>query len=470
MAPDRYGGEKSPPFSEEQMPSQLYEQFIDHCGQLLNAGQHNECQALLDGYLANNADDPIALYLLGSSHNVLGHYGHAIILLELAVSKTPNIEMIWHNLGVAYKGTERTEDAIRCYLKALEIDANRPETLAMMSGAYVNDGNPALAVAWAEKALKLNPTCFHSINHLAHGLLELQRYEEGWPQYKNRWNNPMLAKNKRDFGTIPEWDGKPVKRLVVHGEQGLGDEILFMGYLKTENITELVIECATRLVSLMQRSFPKAEVYGTHAEVMALENKPDAYIAMGELINMFKTHTQPILKPDPERVKFYRERLEKEGPGPYIAVAWEGGVRQTHRSTRNAPLDMWIPLLKHGTPVSIQYTKRGSYDAKNFNIPHWQEAIDNIDEMAALIKACDLVCCVNQTGVHLAGGLGVPCITMTPIAKAWRYYSDTNYMRWYKDVRMITQTEKGNWEDVFQRAEKELADFCEVYRAKSRAA
>lgn len=447
----------------------LYIDFIEHCGQLLKAGKLDECIMLLDGYLANKLDDPLALYLLGSCYLQLNRYGMAITLLEKAAQSGPKLDWIWHNLGVGYKSVERTDDAQRCYLKAYEIRQDRADTMAMLAGCYVNMGNPKPGIEWARKALALEPDNPHAWNHLSHCLLENGDYKEGWEAYKRRWNVPARQKDRRDYGSVPLWDGQPTGVLAVHGEQGLGDEVLFLTCLPDEGYDQLVIECAKRLVQTMKRSFPNARVYGTHDELMAAE-KPDAYLAMGDLAGLFPIQRNPVLIADPEKVAKYRARLEAEGEGPYIAVAWEGGLKQTHRSQRNAPLGMWRDLLKYGTPVSVQYTSRAAAEAKALGIPHWQEAIDDLDEQIALIEACDLVLSVNQTAIHFAGGLGKKTICLTPKAHAWRYLSPNDYMIWYPDTKLLKQKNKGDWVDVFREAEKELADFCRVQSLKSKVA
>jgi predicted nicotinamide N-methyase len=55
----------------------------------------------------------------------------------------------------------------------------------------------------------------------------------------------------------------------------------------------------------------------------------DAKIPIGSLMVMFGMNRTPYLKPDEELVESYRKELKKLGPGPYIAVTWHGGSKQT---------------------------------------------------------------------------------------------------------------------------------------------
>jgi hypothetical protein len=147
-----------------------------------------------------------------------------------------------------------------------------------MAGTFINDGHPEEALKWAEKPLRWSLP--QALNHKALALLELGRFEEGWKVYDARLDLPNI--HSRPF-TCPMWDGKPVKKLAIHGEQGLGDEILFLTCLKqlpgpsgrgrdrSEPPTgEAHAERASRT----------ARFYGKHEE---RPFEPDAWIAMGSL-------------------------------------------------------------------------------------------------------------------------------------------------------------------------------------------
>jgi hypothetical protein len=64
---------------------------------------------------------------------------------------------------------------------------------------------------------------------------------------------------------MPDVGWKPVKKLAIHGEQGLGDEILFLTCLAQlkDRAEEIEIEVAPRLVKLIQHSFPGSRFTGS---------------------------------------------------------------------------------------------------------------------------------------------------------------------------------------------------------------
>jgi hypothetical protein len=91
---------------------------------------------------------------------------------------------------------------------------------------------------------------------------------------------------------LPEWDGTPGKKVLIYGEQGIGDEIMFASMLPDamRDCREVILDCHPRLVSLFEKNFG-VKCYGTRkepgAEWLAAE-KPDAMIAIGSLGKFYR--------------------------------------------------------------------------------------------------------------------------------------------------------------------------------------
>lgn len=432
---------------------------IDMAINLWKEGNLTEAAKLLDTVLLQQPNDPLALYLLGSIALNGNSPSTALVLLEKSVKVNPKADWAWHNLGIAYKQSQDVANAERCYKRALRINPKREETVAMMAGCYVNAGQPKKAIQWADRALKLNPDCPHAKNHKALALLELSQWEEGWNIWRERWDVPERARMKRDY-KCPMWDGGPVDgTLVVHGEQGLGDEILFMtcfdeALQAAGPKARVVVEASKRLVPLFRRSFD-VPVYATQDEVMKMET-PTAWISMGDLPAMYRRsekdfERQPysVLDPDISRVEYWRERV---GPGA-IGIAWYGGVAKTHSKLRNAPVDMWrefVESLPGRKFVSVQYeTGDTIMEAEKIGVPHFKEAAADVDDLTALIESCEHIITVCQTAHHQAGGLGKSCWTLVPSRPAWRYHMEGSKNLWYPSVRQFRQQGE-DWAGVFE--------------------
>jgi hypothetical protein len=112
--------------------------------------------------------------------------------------------------------------------------------------------------------------------------------------------------------------------------------------------------------------------------------------------------------------------------------------------------------------VSLQYDRDAPEEVAHFaagaglRIHHWQEAVDDYDETAALATALDGIVSVCTAVVHLGGALGRPVWVLTPRVPEWRYGSLGESMSWYPSVRLVRQAESGVWAPVVDVVRQDL--------------
>ena len=120
----------------------------------LHADGHLDQAAFLYEHLLGAAPtDSVVMYMLGTLYSQQARFGSAIILLQTAVSESPELDAAWHNLGVAYRNEGHIELAREAYQKCLDGNGKNPEALAMMAGTFVNTGAPEKGIEWADKSL-----------------------------------------------------------------------------------------------------------------------------------------------------------------------------------------------------------------------------------------------------------------------------------------------------------------------------
>lgn len=417
--------------------------------QLHDEGKFNEALELWDRVAGNMPDNPIAHFGMASSLAQMGFDGAATCILRHSVAVQPKVADNWYYLGQCLRRQQYTEAARHCYDEALKLECHESLLVHIYTGyagSYVNMGSPKEGLKWIDRALDLNPAFGHALNAKALLLLEDEQYEAGWKLYQQRWKLPGYL--VRDYPGIEQWDGEQADMLIIHAEQGLGDEILFASCVNSLKAfsPKILGECQGRLIELFRRSFPHVTWFPTPEslrasnEYAAADPVHSAWFRMGDLLGLFGPRPKPFLKADPVKVAGYKARLKELGPAPYVGFSWKGGSPETHEKVRNAPKDRWRGLISKckGTAVSIQYGP-----GEKLGLPHWQCAIDDLDEFAALIAALDLVVSCCGASVHFAGGLGVPCWAAVPKECAWRYAGEK--MRWYDSVKMY----KGTWDKVF---------------------
>lgn len=372
-----------------------------------------------------------------------GKFIEAITRLETALELNPGDTDSIGNLAIAYQDVGRFEEAITLYDRALSADPN------------------LASVSW----------------HKSLAQLQVGAFEQGWPSYELRLLNQEPPPR---YVPYPRWNGEPInnKHLLVYAEQGLGDEIMFASCIP--DISRLAghctVECASKLASLFRRSFTACTIVGTDRHNLDWRKQVgevDYAVPIGSLPLHFRKSATDFpqqsgyLTADPPKVAFWKEQLDSLGAGLKIGISWKGGTSQSRQFLRSIPLEQWQPILSIPNThfVNLQYTncERELAEAEaNFGtkIHHWQQAIDDYDETAALVCALDLVISVQTALIHLCGALGRPVWIMVPVCAEWRYGHAGDQMIWYPAARLFRQTHVGDWAPLIGHICSEVAQLA----------
>jgi tetratricopeptide (TPR) repeat protein len=402
--------------------------------------------------------------LWNSLATVLAEEGRAeesLVFYEEAARLEPNFARAYHNLGYAYQHLSRLEDALVCYDKALELvvdPSERIETRHSRSICLIGSG----------------------------------RLEEGFREYEIR-NNQRFRAYFHHIIDAPFWQGEDLngKKLLLVGEQGLGDELMFANILPDAQAAvgktgKLQICVDPRMVPLFQRSFPEAEV-GTYDDRTLIdndgnkalrlvpfaskENKPDLWAPMGTALQYYRKTLadfphKPILVPDQDRVLAFRKKLESL-PGKKVGLCWRSMMMGSKRGKYFAPMANWEAILK--TPgisfVNLQYGDSAAdiaYAQEKFGITiHQMEGLDlkqDIEGAASLSAALDLVLSAPTAAAHIAAGVGTP-VWFVCGCLGWPQLGTDEYP-WHAKTRVFWPPQFGDWNEVMPRLAGELTAFA----------
>lgn len=412
-----------------------------------------------DELLKRDPSNVDAMFIAGTAMLLSGHEGTGLVLLNSArcATKDPvKLGPIWDNIGCALQEYQ-PEEAYKAFLKALEYGEGRG-TLDNLCNVASQIGKHTEALAYSDRVTQVNPA-----HNRSFALMHLGRWREAWVEYAKCAGTPARPRTERDYG-LPRWDGKKPGKVIIHGEQGVGDEIMFMSMCPAD--FDGVIECNPRTETLFQRSFPKAKVYGTllqGALEWPLVEKADWHIEMGGLGEFYAPEPfrrSAFLKPDAARVAMWRAWLAmKAGEGLRVGVAWTGGTWATGRAKRSVPLELVAEKLFDQHPdvtwVNLEYEdRRDDLEAHPRVLnPHWatKKGAD-LDDLAALVSSLDLVITATQSVVDVCGALGVPVWVMVDEHPPWRYAlkAGPDKMWFYESARLFRQKpgDGGRWERV----------------------
>jgi hypothetical protein len=440
----------------------------------MEAGEPDDAWDIIDQILMDDPDDPRALIAAADIHEKSNRLTTCYQFAERAATRAPNIADCWIMFGRALDRIYRLEDAELSYKRALELaktEGHRITSLMNLGGLYVTMGRWEEAEETSRQALALSPGHWKIRGNLGLACLAQHKWSEGWEHFEAIIGTS--SRRRFQYGQEPEWDGSPNQTVIVHGEQGLGDEILFASMMPQiiRDSKKVIIDCDARLAGLFKRSFPEAKVYGTRwatsdsGQKWAPEDCSfDASISSGGLGKFYRQKHEdfpgtPFLRADPERVTMWKALFERKRPA--IGIAWTGGVQWTGAKFRKWELEQLMPLYKavEAHWVSLQY-KDASKEIASFNT-HKRTQITqypfgtltkDYDDTVAMVEALDLVICVPTAILHVAGGLGKECWVFVPKQSPWVLAKD---MPWYKSVKVFRQREDGSW--PFEEAAKLLS-------------
>lgn len=451
-------------------------------------------------YISMNGDSPLGYNNLGGVLRDQTRFDDAIEILRGAIYRFPDKAELWNSLGTVAMEQGSTAEAQIFYQEALRLEPRFARTYHNIAYALSHTGELDDSVRYYDKALKLMGDDADTIE-AHHGralcLVGLGKLEEGFAEWEVR-HDPRFRGSMLYAIKAPRWQGEPLegKRLLVMGEQGLGDEILFSNVfpdviraLGAEG--KLLVTVDSRLIPLFQRSFPEAEVgpydnkrhnaKGVRCVPWLAERPPiDYFTTCGSTLRFLRTDIAsfptdtPHLKPDPKRVAFWRRRLEALGPGPYVGVCWRSLVMTGPRAKYFSPLDEWAPVLKNEKArfINLQYGDCAAdlerararfgvkiHDFADLDLKH------ALDDNAALCAALDLVISAPTAAGALAGAVGTEVWLLT-IGKVWPALG-TDRFPWFVKSRVLSPERYADWPELMARLGKELDTFLQSRRSEA---
>ncbi len=502
-----------------------------------NATQHDEAYRLCADALLADPDCADALELLGAIHAAREERAMALPFFERAVKLAPHIAQFHYNLGVIHHELNRFPQAMRSYHQTLRI---QPEHQAALSNygdllrrhdqleaakmhletlhrldpdakglplklalTYFGLKEYELANTYFVEALKdpKEPAVVHW--EYAHYLLLKKRFKEGWASYEQRSECSTFNSVYHYPHTQRLWSGESLKgkTLLVHREQGLGDEIMF-GSLLVDHTTDadrVVIVAAPEMVRIWQstldsRNLPsdKYHVYPYWGALPPLWDKPakpawfaqysfDYHIAMGRLAHLFRPSLESFgapkitFKVEDVLVAEWKIKIDSI-PGiagkKKVGVMWGANPATFHYDAsrralrKSVPLHAFEPLAKvKGVQlISLANNVHGSIagSLNALDLIDFSEDLIDLAETAALMKNLDVIITIDTSLAHLAGAMGLKVWMPLCWDADWRWGESDTSSYWYPDVSLVRQSVAGEWKSVMEQLALSLKTFVKI--------
>lgn len=415
----------------------------------------------------------------------------AIEILRSAIFLHPENVELWNSLGTVLAESGDPAGAITFFTEALRLNPNFARAHNNMANMYELLGKPVEAVEHFELALR-NPQDAMDRATMEHGrsllLLACGRVEEGWKAQQGRLD-PNNSQATIFAMSCPRWESHDLtdikgKIVVLVGEQGLGDEVLFLNTAQ-ELLNaigpegELRIACEYRLVPLVQRSLPQARV-GNHTSVKLegrdvrtanhLDDGADYWTPMGDPLIALRPSLESFpkraafLTPDPERVEVWRDYLDQIGDGLKVGILWKSLKMTVRRARFFSEFEDWKPIFAvDGVHfINLQYGEiaKELQQAKDmFGVDiHQPKGIDlkmDLDDIAAFASSCDLVIGPMNATSNLAAASGGKVWFIHARSTAWPLLG-TDHMQWYPQTRSFFGTGFRDFNNIMPQVASDL--------------
>ena len=410
-------------------------------------------------------------------------YADALEVLRPAIEANPQSALLWNTLGATVAEQGEIDRSLIFFDEALRLDpgfakarynrSNIRLSLGDVDGA-IDDCDAALDGAGPNDSERAMMRFARSTMLVAAG-----RLAQGWDAYEARLD-PRHVDVTHFAVDDPAWTPQAELRgadLLVFGEQGLGDEVLFANLLP--DLLEalgpqgrLTLAVERRLVPLFQRSFPQAEV-GAHAtfriEHQSVRTAPfarhrrfDLWAPLGSLLRRFRREladfppSPAFLSADPAQVARWRQALApSSGPVRTVGLLWKSLKVTSQRARFYSPFEQWGPML--AVPgvrfVNLQYgdcAAELAYARERMGVDIWTppdlDLKDDLDGVAALASALDLVVGPANATLNIAAACGTPSWFVCPPG-AWPMLGSRRYP-WYPRARVFSPPGFNRWAPV----------------------
>ena len=430
-----------------------------------------------------NRKHPMALTNYGLTICQLGHSEEGLADLERAVHhaermpdlSTQSKSLCYNNLGNTLEKLHRYEEALAALNKGIHYDPNDSFPYYNRGVVLMRLNRQKEGMASLQHALFLNPADHEARYNLSMAKLLTGNLKAGFVDYECRL---VTASNEVINLGLPadkKWKGEPLegKTILVHCEQGLGDDIQFLRFLP-----ELIAKANPASVLLIMHS-AITPLWAPMERVSLLPTgkpvPPTAYnywvasmslpLCLGTTQDTIPAPWVPVI--EPERIRKWSEAIGLTSNTLNVGVCWAGNFQHKNDRHRSIPLATFARLFDAPgvSFVSLQQMRPGETEEfatlKEANPDLRAFYLDDFRDTAAIMLNLDMVVSVDTAVAHLSATLGVPTKILVPaFGTDWRWQLEREDTPWYRAAKLYRQPKVGDWASVIANLRDELTDIA----------
>lgn len=408
-----------------------------------------------------------ALFLWGNQLLAQRELEQAVNCYQRVLDLEPDHYLACNSMGITYLTLMESEKAYNILNRALMIKPDMTSAMTNIGTACRDLGRISEAIEWYDRVLVYEPEDADTRWNRALALLHDGNYIKGWQEYE--WRFHKSEKIIIPSTNLPRWNGESLrnKRILVQAEQGYGDTLQFLRYVKVLASlgAHVIVECQDANVQSVVNLIPEL---GESITWKDKQPAADVTIPLLSLPLVFGTTVESIpfakgyVEPPASAVRSWCSVMDGYAvPGNLrVGFVWDG--RKTFRNdNRSISLKELVPLFEIDgiTFVSLQKGEQAQQLRllpTNYNILDFTDRLLNFADTAALIAGLDLVICVDTSVAHLAGAVGCPTWIMLKVGHDWRWFDQREDSPWYASVNLYRQQQVGEWMNIIKLIQMDL--------------
>ncbi|WP_417782741.1 tetratricopeptide repeat protein [Terasakiella pusilla] len=438
---------------------QFKEAYNNLSATLIDLGRFEQALEVLSDGLATFCDDPELMFNKAKALSGQNQWLPAIECYDQVLAKVPSYTQAIVNKSNLLKRTLKYEEA--CTLLREACDVLPHEDVLRFNYAMVLQALGAFQAAaelleeftQSEGEFKETAQFNLSLNYLTRG-----DFVEGWRLYEARKHLPTTAR-KVAIADKPIWRGEPIagRHLLVYWEQGLGDTLQFLRYLRLIDTQggQLIFSCQKPLHRLLERLTGVDRLVIGETDLQDV----DLVVPLLDLPHLFNTTLDTIPACDPDLLV---PPLVRKEQNLTVGMCWKGSGTHVNDFNRSLTLDLLAPIFKTDHSfVSLQVAHDQSEvisELSPYDVEDLGSGFSDFFDTYKALEKLDLVITVDTSVAHLAATMGKPVWLLIPFVSDFRWLKERDDSPWYPSVRLFRQAEIGGWSAVIDRVRTALEE------------
>ncbi len=389
----------------------------------------------------------------------------ALAHAEAAITHFPQAAALHAARGMALMAAGRFEAAIEAAGEAVAVAPADVGARLNLAAILVNAGRPERALSVYDDAERLDQGNPAVLGNRGMARLLLGDYEAGWRDYEARFAAQRPSERRRDL-TAPRLapgTGLTGKTVLVHAEQGYGDNIQFARFvpLLASRGARVALEVPPglgRLMASVAGVFHVTEQGATlpaHDFVVSVMSLP---WVLGITLENLPAETPYLGVPADVQARWDRLLTTTLTERPRIGIAWSGNPNFAGFATRSIPFGVFnrIRAARPEAKFVVLQTQFDEATAAEIeaadDLVIARTAVSDFADTAALMNRLDLVIAGDTSLAHLAGALGRPTWLLLQHAADGRWLRERAARPWSPSLRLFRQECHGAWDRVIEAA------------------